>query len=68
MHRSEQVQRLEELGRDCPPVLEMAQFVREAKRAICPGPGRPPRLLTTWLHYRRRGIEMPETDDEAEVL
>jgi len=68
MPRQEQIQRLEELGRDCPPVMEMAVFVREAKRAICPGPGRPPRLLTTWLHFRRRGVEVPEGADDAEVL
>lgn len=68
MQRHEQIQRLEELGRDCPPVLEMAQFVREAKRPICPGPGRPPRLFTTWLHARRRGVEVPDGTDEPELM
>jgi len=66
--RQEQIQRLEELGRDCPPVMEMAQFVKEAKRAICPGPGRPPRLLTTWLHFQRRGVEVPDSGDELESM
>jgi UDP-N-acetylglucosamine acyltransferase len=53
--RAEQIAILDELGRDCPPVMEIAEFVRQAKRAICPGMGRPPRTLTTWLHLRRRG-------------
>ncbi len=66
--RHEQVQRLEELGRDCPPVMEMATFVRSARRAICPGPGRPPRLLTTWLHFRRRGITIGETGEDSDLL
>ncbi len=68
MQRQEQVQRLEELGRACPPVMEMAQFIKDAKRAICPGPGRPPRLLTTWLHFQRRGVEIPEGSDEPEMM
>lgn len=67
MARAEQVQRLEELGKDCPPVMEMAQFVKEAKRAICPGPGRPPRLLTTWLHFRRRGVEIAGGEEEESL-
>lgn len=33
--RKEMVERLESMGRDCPPLLEMARFVREAKRPIC---------------------------------
>jgi len=68
MPRPEQIQRLEELGRDCPPVMEMAQFIKDAKRAICPGPGRPPRLFTTWLHFRRRGVEVIDAGDEPELL
>lgn len=38
--RAEVVARLEELGRECPEILEMAEFVRHAKRAITPGAGR----------------------------
>ena len=34
LQRKEMVQRLETLGNDCPPVLEVATFIREAKRAI----------------------------------
>lgn len=33
--KPEMVRTLEELGRDCPPVMEMARFVAEAKK-ICP--------------------------------
>lgn len=67
--RPEMVQILEELGKDCPPVMEMAQFVKDAKRAICPGPGRPPRLMTTWLHHSRRGTPIPDdTGDESDGL
>ncbi len=33
--RTEMLDRLQELGRDCPPVAEMARFVAEAKR-VCP--------------------------------
>ncbi len=33
--RQEMVAKLEELGRDCGPVLELAQFVKESKRGIC---------------------------------
>lgn len=32
--RQEQIERLTELGRDCPPVMEIADFVRSAKRAV----------------------------------
>jgi len=66
--RLEMIQRLTELGQDCPPVMEMARFVSEAKRAICPGPGRPPRLLTTWLHYQRRGKSVPEMQEGDESM
>lgn len=53
--KPEMVQMLEELGKDSPAVMEMATFVRESKRAICPGPGRPPRLIASWLNLKRRG-------------
>jgi UDP-N-acetylglucosamine acyltransferase len=54
--KPEMIQMLEELGRDCPPVMEMADFVRQSKRPICPGPGRPPRLFAPFLHRLRRGV------------
>ena len=47
---------LEERGRDCPPIAEMARFVAEATtRPICPGHGKVPRAMMTWLHRLRRG-------------
>lgn len=58
LSRAEMIEKLEVLGREgelCPPVLEMAQFVREAKRPICPGAGKPPRLFAPLLHRMRRG-------------
>ncbi|MCC6676904.1 MAG: acyl-ACP--UDP-N-acetylglucosamine O-acyltransferase [Phycisphaerales bacterium] len=55
LSKEEMIERLESLGRGSAAVLEMARFVRESKRAICPGPGRPPRLLSSWLNLRRRG-------------
>ncbi len=35
--RQEMIQRLTELGADCPPVMEMAEFVRASKRPIARG-------------------------------
>jgi UDP-N-acetylglucosamine acyltransferase len=37
MSRQEMVDRLRERGRECPPVMELASFVAESKRPICPG-------------------------------
>ena len=53
--RDEMLAILRERGRDCPPVMELAEFVASAKRPICPGAGRPPRLFTTFLSYSKRG-------------
>lgn len=33
--RREQIAVLESLGRDCPPILEMAEFIKGSKRGIC---------------------------------
>lgn len=55
--KQEMIQRLNELGESCGPVREMASFVAEPnRRAICPGPARPPRMFTTFLHLKRRGV------------
>ena len=55
--KQEMIDRLNEIGRSCAPVQEMADFVAAPnKRAICPGPARPPRIFTTFLHLKRRGI------------
>jgi UDP-N-acetylglucosamine acyltransferase len=66
LQREEMIEILEKLGRDCPPVQEMAQFVRTARRSIVPGPGRVPRLLASWIHLMRRGKSAPVgvPDDE----
>ncbi|MCH7961430.1 MAG: acyl-ACP--UDP-N-acetylglucosamine O-acyltransferase [Planctomycetes bacterium] len=55
--RPQMIEALTERGLECPPVAEMAQFVRDGTdaRGICPGMGKPPRDLMTWLQYRRRG-------------
>jgi UDP-N-acetylglucosamine acyltransferase len=53
--KDEIIRELEERGRTCPPLLEMAKFIAEAKRPICPGHGKVPRQLTTWLTMLRRG-------------
>jgi len=64
--RAEMIARLEELGATCPPVLEMARFVQDAKRSIAGGTARPPRAMITWMHYARRGttLEGLESDEE----
>lgn len=62
--RDEQVAVLEEIGASSAAVAEMAAFVREAKRAVCPGPGRPPRMFGYLLHRLRRGegVELGSED------
>jgi UDP-N-acetylglucosamine acyltransferase len=35
LSREEMARELERLGADCPPVMEMARFVAEAKKPIC---------------------------------
>jgi len=43
MPRSQAVAMLRELGADCPPVMEIAEFIASSKRGITPGMGKPPR-------------------------
>lgn len=63
--KQEMIAKLEELGATCGPVREMAAFVAEPnRRAICPGPARPPRMFTTFLHLGRRG----QSDLQASLL
>ncbi len=63
--KQEMVAKLEELGKNCAPVKEMAAFIAEPnRRAICPGPARPPRMFTTFLHLGRRG----RSDLQASLL
>jgi UDP-N-acetylglucosamine acyltransferase len=66
VQRQEMVDILDRIGKDCPPVMEMADFVRDAKRSIVPGPGRVPRLLASWTHLMKRGksnAASPDDDD-----
>lgn len=58
---------LDERGARSAAVAEMAEFVRHTKRGICPGMGRPPRVLTTWLQRHRRG-EVTGIDEGDEAL
>ncbi|MBC7833710.1 MAG: acyl-ACP--UDP-N-acetylglucosamine O-acyltransferase [Phycisphaerales bacterium] len=43
MPRDEVVRLLRERGEDCPPILEMAEFIAASQRGITPGLGKPPR-------------------------
>jgi UDP-N-acetylglucosamine acyltransferase len=53
--REEMIRVLRERGADCPPLIEMAEFVetlgqgRSKPRAMCAGPGRPPRSVAALL-------------------
>jgi len=58
---------LDERSAGSPAVGEMADFIRHTKRGICPGMGRPPRVLTTWLQRRRRG-EIADFEEEDASL
>lgn len=53
--KQEMIRILEDRGKTCPPVAEIARFIAEAKRPICPGHGKVPRVLATWLLRLRRG-------------
>jgi hypothetical protein len=54
MPKDEMIAELDRRASSCPPVAELAKFVKESKR-ICPGHGKMPRLLTTWLMRLRKG-------------
>ena len=47
MPRETAVSMLEDMGRTCPPVAEIARFIAESKRGITPGMGKAPRGTTT---------------------
>ena len=64
--RPEMIAVLDELGQDCPPVQEMAQFVREAKKPICVGLGRPSRdLIALWRAVRSGKLDPAEDEPVA---
>jgi len=59
--RAEMIAALAERAASSPAVAEIHRFVVEAKRAVCPGRGRPPRELTRWLQAARRGT-LPDAE------
>lgn len=65
--KPEMLAMLDEMAVDCPPIAEMAQFVREAKKPICAGLGRPSRdLIALWRAVKSGKLEAP-ADDESLV-
>jgi UDP-N-acetylglucosamine acyltransferase len=69
LQRPAMLEALAEIGAASPAVMEIHQFVKEAKRPICPGNGRPPRALLAWLQAARRGTvpveaELGDSDEE----
>jgi len=55
---------LDEMGKDCPPVAEMAEFVRTSKRPISPGVGRPTREMVALWRAIKDGRLIETLDDE----
>lgn len=64
--KPEQLAILDEIGQDCPPVAEMAEFVRTAKRPISPGVGRPTReMVALWRAIKDGRLEESIEDEQA---
>lgn len=61
---SEMLEELDAIGATCPPVAEMAAFVRASTRGIAPGFGRPPKGWITFAGGQRRGEPVAISDDE----
>lgn len=59
---------LDEGTEACPPLAEIAAFVRSTKRGIMPGIGRPPRGSASWARAARRGELEPLADSDGELL
>jgi len=52
---------------DCPPLAELRAFIANAKRGVCPGAGRPPRMFAAFLrHARRTGADLDAIAAQAE--
>jgi UDP-N-acetylglucosamine acyltransferase len=68
IRKDEMLRILDERARECPPVAEIAQFIREGKRPLCAGNGKLPRALTSWVGAMRRGKVSFDTapDDDNE--
>jgi UDP-N-acetylglucosamine acyltransferase len=63
--KTEMLAILKDRGATCPPIAELAAFVESAKRPICPGHGKIPRMMATWLLRLRRGeISLEGLTDE----
>lgn len=57
--RTDMLEMLAERAPQCPPLQEMRDFIAKAKRPICPGAGRPPRMFSAFLrHARRAGVPL----------
>lgn len=66
--RAEAIEICESFGAECPPALEIADFLRSSKRPIAPGALRPPREMTAFLQARRRGEEVWGMESEESPL
>jgi UDP-N-acetylglucosamine acyltransferase len=71
MDREEQIAECRRRAEKCPPLAEWARFIvesKERKRGICPGHGKVPRLLSTFLTRLRRGetsfASLVESDED----
>jgi UDP-N-acetylglucosamine acyltransferase len=65
--KEEMIRGLRERGRDCPPLLELAEFVETAKRPLCVGAGRPSRSVAALLQNIRRGkVDVAVGDEQLE--
>lgn len=53
---AEMLEVLDEAAAGSACVGEIAAFVRQTKRGICPGMGKPPRVFGTFLQRQRRGV------------
>lgn len=63
----EMIARLRAIGRTCPPVNEMADFIdTPGRRPICASIGRPPRTLVYLLRKLKHGEDIPGLDDDDE--
>lgn len=66
--RPEAIAICEELGAECPPAIEIANFMRTSKRPIAPGALRPPKELAAFLQARRRGIDVWGMESEESSI
>lgn len=65
--RDETLRTLRERGVNCPPLLELADFIESSKRSVCIGTGRPPRTVAAWIQNLRRGRVGLDLVEEEEL-